>query len=348
MSDTTAVVLTIGEETTQRAIDSVKRQTLPPEEIIIIKNITPFHRALNLGASKVKTDFFVQIDSDMILDENCLGDLEKCMAKSVGIAAGRLRDPLIGRISSIKMFRKKCFEEVQFKNSISQDTDFVNDISRYGWKTVCALRFDAKCNKNLWHTLGEHRPNYTPLYTFAKYILEGRRYRYRKALGGMLSRLVRLKNSPHEMAPIAQIAMCHGIFIKEETDMLKPFTENEDFNFLERFLKSSGNYNVNKFKLLNLFSLTSKAVFKEYYKLGINIRKADASPAFKSYLDLVNKFNDDFTLVAKIGLCHGLFSANYSEEVFENDYAVLKELIPEHYRLTLSRKKFRGLKKLLT
>ena len=81
-------------------------------------------------------------------------------------------------------------------------------------------------------------------------------------------------------------------------------------------------------------------VFREYYKLGINIRKADAFPALKYHLDLLNKIRDDFTFVAKIGLCHGLFSANYSEEVFENDYAVLKELIPEHYRLTLLRKKF--------
>ena len=51
MTDITAVLLTIGEETTQRAIDSVKKQTLPPQEIIIIENVTPFHKALNLGAS---------------------------------------------------------------------------------------------------------------------------------------------------------------------------------------------------------------------------------------------------------------------------------------------------------
>ena len=340
MSEVTAIVLTIGEETTQRAIDSVKRQTLPPEELIIIKNITPFYKALNLGASKVKTDFFVQIDSDMILDENCLEDLRECMAKDIGVSVGHLRDPLISRTSGVKMFRKKCFEEVRFKDSISPDTDFGNNILRYGWKTVYALRFSSKSDKNLWHTFGEHRPDYTPLYTFSKYTLEGKRCRYLKALGGMLSRLTRLKNSSHEMALIAQIAICHGIFMKEETDMLKLFTENEDFNFLERFLKSSGGYNINKFKLLNLFFLTSKMVFREYYKLGINIRKADTFPALKYHLDLLNKIRDDFTLVAKIGLCHGLFSANYSEEVFENDYAVLKELIPEHYRLTLLRKKF--------
>lgn len=350
MSDIAAVVLTIGEETTQRAIDSVNRQTLPPEEIIIIKNITPFYRALNLGASRVKTDFFVQVDSDMILDENCLEDLKKCMVKDVGIAVGLLRDPIIGRISSIKMLRKKCFEEVQFKNSISPDTDFGSDILRYGWKTVFALRFSSKSDKNLWHTFGEHRPVYIPLYTFSKYTLEGRRLRYWKRLGrtvGPKSMLTKLKNSSHEMALIAQIAICHGIFTKEERDMLEPFTENEDFNFLERFLNSSGSYKINKFKFLNLFFLP-KTVFKEYYKLGIDLRNAFAFPAFRYCVDLLNKSSDDCALIAKIGLCHGLFSEDYSKEVFENDYAIFKEFIPQYNWLTLMKMKFKHLKKLLT
>jgi hypothetical protein len=118
--------------------------------------------------------------------------------------------------------------------------------------------------------------------------------------------------------------------MKEETDMLKPFTENEDFNFLESFLRSSGSYKINKFRPLNPLFSTPKMLFKQYYKLGIDLRKAKASSAFKYYLDLLNKGRVDFTLIARVGLCHGLFSKDYSKEAFENDYAIFKAFIPPY------------------
>ena len=343
MSDITAVVLTIGEETTKRAIDSVKKQTLPPEEIIIIKNVTPFHKALNLGASQVKTEFFIQVDSDMILDENCLEDLRKCMVKNVGIAVGHLRDPLIGRVSSIKMFRKECFERVQFKNSISPDTDFRNDIWQYGWVTVYVLRFFDKSNKKLWHTFGEHRPNYTPHYTFSKYLLEGRRYRYRKDLGGLLWHFRELKNSGHEASLIAQIAIAHGIFLEDENDLLNPYPKNEDFDFLERFLTSSGSYNVNKLKISPFDIFNPKKAFKKYYKLGIELRKANTFSAFKYCMDVLNKSRDNFIWTAKVSLCHGLFSEDYSEKKFKKEYCKLNELLSEYNLPHILKKKLKRL-----
>src|SRR2546421_10917476 len=66
-SDITAVVLTVGEGTTDRAIASVRRQTLPPRQILVIEEVTPFHRALNLASSRVVTPLFVQVDADMVL-----------------------------------------------------------------------------------------------------------------------------------------------------------------------------------------------------------------------------------------------------------------------------------------
>ncbi|MGH7908454.1 MAG: hypothetical protein ACRENW_01235, partial [Thermodesulfobacteriota bacterium] len=67
-----------------------------------------------------------------------------------------------------------------------------------------------------------------------------------------------------------------------------------------------------------------------------------ASSAFKYYLDLLNKSHDYFALVAKVGLCHGLFSEDYSKEVFENDYAKLKEVLPQYSLINLL-KRFRRL-----
>jgi glycosyltransferase involved in cell wall biosynthesis len=319
MSDITAVVLTIGEETTQLAIDSIRKQTLPPAEIIIIENVVPFHKALNLGASEVKTEFFVQVDSDMILDENCLGGLRRCMDKEVGI----------------KMFRKECFEKVQFRDSVSPDTDFEDDILKYGWKKVYALKFADKSNKKLWHTFGEHRPSYTTHYTFSKYLLVGKRIAYRKSLGGLIWHLGELKNSDHSSALIAQIAMAHGIFMEEEKDLLKPYSKNEDFDFLERFLASTGGYNINKFGVLPFFIFDPKKAFKKYYKLGVNLRRTYASQAFKYCMDILDKSHDDyFSWIAKAGLCHGLFVEDYCEDRFERGYDMLNDGLLSEYTLT--------------
>ena len=138
MSDITALVFTLGEETTQRAIESIKKQSLKPKEIIIMnESVRPFYQAINLGASKVRTEFFVQVDSDMILDEDCFEKLRGCMRHNLGIVAGHLRDPLTGRACCIKMYRKDCIEKVKFKDSISPDVDFREDILKYGWCGIC-------------------------------------------------------------------------------------------------------------------------------------------------------------------------------------------------------------------
>ena len=239
MSDITVVVLTMGEETTSRAIASIEKQTLQPAEVIITENVSPFHRALNLGASKVKTQFFVQVDSDMILDKNCLEELRECMTENVGIVIGQLRDPLLVITSGVKMFRKVCFQKIKFRNSISPDTDFYIDMQKHGWKIRYALNLGYKGESNkLWLTFGEHRPTYTPLYTYSKYYVLGRRYRHRKDLDGLIWRFQKLANKVDIIRLIAQIAFAHGIFLEEEKDLLKPHSKNKDFNFIMNFLKT--------------------------------------------------------------------------------------------------------------
>ena len=62
MSDVTALVLSIGEDYTNRAMASVQRQTLRAAETIVVRGISPFYRALNDGAVRVRTPFFIQVD----------------------------------------------------------------------------------------------------------------------------------------------------------------------------------------------------------------------------------------------------------------------------------------------
>ena len=330
MSDVSAVVLTIGEETTQRAIDSLKEQTILPEEIITIKDITPFYKAMNLGASRAKTEFFIQIDSDMILDRNCLEDLRRHITNNMGVVGGQLRDPLVGRVCCVKLFRRECFDSIQFKDSISPDTDFYSDILRCGWKVGVVQRDVDESNSDKFsNTFGDHLPSYTPLYTFSKHLIMGGRYRYRKNLGGFLWYMGRLQNSGHKMALIAQISMAHGIFNEEGRDLLRPYSSNDDLDFLENFLTTTDHYSIGESELLPVYTLNPKQAFNKFYKLGIHLRRANSFSAFRHCMNILNESRDVFAWIAKVGLGHGLFSEDYDEEIFEREYGKLNDLLSE-------------------
>ena len=68
VSDVSAVVLTIGESTTERALKSIEQQDYPLSETILVENVTPSYRAGNVGASRVKTDYLVIVGADMVLE----------------------------------------------------------------------------------------------------------------------------------------------------------------------------------------------------------------------------------------------------------------------------------------
>src|SRR5437763_598224 len=118
MSDVCAVVLTLGEQTTGRALRSLEAQTLPVEEVVIVDGVRPFHRAFNDGADRVPTPFFVQVDADMVLDPACVEVLRSAMAPRIGIAVGALRDPLMGKIAGVKMFRRSCLETLPLRDTV--------------------------------------------------------------------------------------------------------------------------------------------------------------------------------------------------------------------------------------
>jgi hypothetical protein len=328
MRDVTAVVLTLGEETTRRAIRSLEIQSVPPKEIIVIRDVTPFHKAINLGASKVKTEFFMQVDADMVLDENCLEELRKAMGENVGIAMGALRDPLMGIEAGIKMFRKKCFEDVQFRNSISPDTDFYRDIGKYGWKLFCVLNVSyADSSSKLWPTFGEHRPQYTEPYTYSRYYVVGKRYRYRKDWEGLQWRFQQLQKCSQQYSLVAQIGMAHGIFLEAEKDLLEPLLPNGAYAFLRKFMRMKGAYKITREDIALWLSQSRTAVWEHFCKLGIELRNRHSFDAFKKSMELLSESTDAHALLARIGLCHGLSSEVFIEDKFADDYRLLEDFL---------------------
>lgn len=309
MSDVSAVVLSLGEPSTRRALESLASQTQPVCEVILVEHVAPFHRAFNEGAGRVTTPFFVQVDSDMALDATCIEELRRAMRGDVGLAYGELRDPLMGQVVGVKLFRTACVRRHTFADTIAPDTDFGLTIRRAGWRVV-RLGLPAAGSNDPARTFGEHRPDYTPAYTFAKYLLEGRRHRYRGSRDGLFWQVERLQASPHSLARFAQIALWHGFFLDTERDELKPRDDDPRAEWLAGLLFAERQSNGAEFALRILHEgARLRDVFPQFLRTGQVLAEAEAGHTVCDVLDALAGVRRDWRrLVAGLSLGHGLLA----------------------------------------
>jgi glycosyltransferase involved in cell wall biosynthesis len=323
----TAVILTTGELTTQRAVDSVRRQTIPVNEIIV-RDVRPFHRALNAGAAQVATPFFVQVDADMILDPGCVATLRAAMKADVGISVGRLRDQLMQQVVGIKMFRTACFEIAQFRDSISPDTDFVDDIEREGWRTVYVGK-RGRFAIAPWKALGEHSPDYSPAYTYRKYLMEGRRYRYRSSVGGLRGHLSQLGTSQHPSALAAQVALARGFFRELQRDTLGREEGDDEFELLRQFLAIADLRGPTSAigTIIESHEMSLADRFRFYFGIGrAAFKAADPSTFLRHMAHLNGEVENGW--ISRLALCHGLLETSTSEATLDAHLAVILNFLP--------------------
>ncbi|MDQ6886953.1 MAG: glycosyltransferase family 2 protein [Gemmatimonadota bacterium] len=315
MSDVTAVVLTIGEWFTPRALASLTSQTLPPHDVIVIENVSPFHCALNEAARRVTTPFFVQVDADMMLDPTCIEALRAAVLDNTGLVVAELRDPLLGQVVGIKLFRTACFRSEGYRDTISPDTDFVEALDRAGWKTLFIGHRKGEPTAAT-HTYGEHRPDYTAAYTYRKFLLEGRRCWYRGARGALAWRFERLsqvaRNTPElaRIAEVAQVAAAIGFFLQTERDGLAPLADDPQQAEVVELLQSSQRCDGITDGLLPLYRYSRlRDVFHQFTGAGRAIRAAGGGATFRDTLAaLPPARHDQRSLVARVALCYGMFS----------------------------------------
>ena len=325
-----AVVLTLGEKTFPRAVDSLYKQSLRPSGIITVKDVSPFHAALNYGADQVKTDFFIQVDSDMILDKDCIMNLISNMTDGVGIVMGQLRDPLMGAEAAVKIFRTDCFRSAKFRDTVSPDTDFYADVLRNGWQIKSALYLTRERNYGeYWYTFGEHLPDYTPVYVFRRYHLIGQRYRYRKSLPMFLWRLNQLSSVNHEFSLIAQVSMCHGIFSVNKTDQLEKglYSETPEYTQLYNFLYNQVNHNSRNSDVINPELKRPADIFSYYYRKGIDIKSNNEPESFLKYMKMLSGNSIENSWIAKTAISHGILTDSSESGDISNKFNLLMQII---------------------
>ena len=334
-ADVTAVVLSLDEPYAGRAVASVECQTPAVADVLVVRRQVPFHRALNAGAAQVRTPYFVQVDADMVLDPTCCADLRACVADTVGVVIGHLRDPLIGRVAGVKLFRTACFAEEGFPDSISPDTDFGNAIARRGWATVYALK-DPPMSGAPRHVLGDHQPDYTPLYTFRKFALHGARHRYRRAAVALRELAQRLHASRHEAALVALVGTAYGLSLPTGNDLLIPYAADADFERLARFLARPAGAPEIPIDIRAIERLGARAAWQRGYACGVELHRRQDVATFVAALrhlgDGLGGAHGTIAWVALAGLCQGLFADTVDPAAVGDAFARLNQVLPKPYR----------------
>jgi hypothetical protein len=230
MLPVSGLLLTIGEKSFPSSYQALKNQTAPLQELIVIRNVSPFSKAFNDGVTAVKTPFFIQCDADMILDPNCAEVLFSKMNDRTGMVVGLLRDPLQGRIRGVKLYRTECCQRFPLADSFNCEEIFRLDLLKHGWFVEM-----MKANEP---TVGTHETDLTDsVYQFERFKFLGVKIHARRAWWDFAYRLIRLTRSTHqEVVPLAVSAMVCGIYITHQADHLKGYVESPEYRlFKSRF-----------------------------------------------------------------------------------------------------------------
>lgn len=318
--DVTAVVLSIGEPFVARALASLDRQTQPPAEVVRVDGVTPFHRALNAGIARVRTEFFAHVDADMVLDSTALADLRTCAAARIGVVVGGLRDPLRGSIVGVKLFRTAAAAAQPCPDSITPAVDLVTAMRANGWMSAHALAYRPG-PPALWHTFGEHQPDYSPLYTFTKFRVLGARYRHQRNGPSARRLFAVLQASRHPAASLARAGAAVGLFWSESRDALRPCTPDNDFERLHRLLDAPA-------QPTRVAAAAPPQAFLEAYRAGYEAARDGDAGRFRGRFDAFAAASTAAAWAAQIGLCRGALQDTCDAHGAAADFAALNALFP--------------------
>ena len=244
-----------------------------------------------------------------------------------------LRDPLIGWRCCVKLFRTACFGHTAFRDTVSPDTDFVQDIEKQGFVTVYAVRFDDT-KREFRHTFGEHSPEYSFDYSFRKHLIEGRRYMYRNNFPSFRWLMGQLERRRDDASLTAQVATAHGLFLDDRQDLLASGEDSDDQAIVEAFRRRMAGTEGDTIKLALsclTFVVSPASAFRRHYYLGVKIARHGSAQDIRNWVLRKNSAASDARAITKIAFCHGLFQSRHRSRDGKRKQAFLRGFVGQYW-----------------
>jgi hypothetical protein len=295
--------------------------------LVRIVNVRPVHRAMNEAAAQVGTDFFLQLDADMILNDWCVEELRAAMEDEVGMTVGSLWDPLMGVEAGIKLFRTESVRRMRFRDTISPDVDFYQRLPAYGWRAAFVLPSPRPQSPDTpWPTFGRHLPDYSPAYTYARYHLIGVRYRRRRDFPALRWRYERLRGSTHALGLLARIALSAGVLCKDgDGDEMAQDRIVDQAAWVHAFLAAPAGPARGLREPIP--SGRNWETFTRWHDTGVECRNSMDAPTFLRRLDDADHGAQPALWYARLGLCHGLVFGACRPERLRATFQVIGDLL---------------------
>jgi hypothetical protein len=241
-----------------------------------------------------------------VLDDHCFETLRSNMEEDTFAVSGYLRDPLMGDISGVKIWRTECCRKSPFPDTISPETDVRTPLVAQGMR----LKNLTRPGKKLV-TLGRHEPDYdNALYTFSKFRLYGCKARYRNNSEQVINALRSMKRE-HAAARAACIGLAHGFFQEYKSDKLQPYEWDEDSRNVTGFLDLISGLPENPQPESGHFGRTptgTSHVFSWYFDIGRYCRDHNDIFTYLRYEQQLTDMSSVTTISALMGLNTGLMS----------------------------------------
>ena len=160
--DTTIFILTVDDPAYSACKAAVDAQQGGPFHVEIIRNVAPFSAAAQRMIAECRTEFFIQVDEDMILTPDAatrMADLMRRAPADVGMICFHLYDEdRACRIQGIKIYRTAAMKPFVFQDLKASEMDLLEQMSQRGVRWV--LHPDV---------MGRHGTLYTPETIYRRY-----------------------------------------------------------------------------------------------------------------------------------------------------------------------------------
>ncbi len=234
----TAAILTVDPSRSFPAcLESVHSQNLPPCTVEVIRNVSPFSRASQQALDRIATEYYVQVDDDMVLHPTCferlffLMETEHHCAQSVA----QLSDPVFGTVTGVKMYRTEPVRSVGFfplRGEKGCERHMTEQLQTLGYVTARSRSIE-----------GVHHPEYSTRDMYWKFHFLGEQLRYypdtRSRMLELVTLLSKRWDAHHDTLTLFGIAgLFSGLQSEDAGSELDYSTRNRDpaFDRLKEFL----------------------------------------------------------------------------------------------------------------